>query len=69
MLHIIYQYLSKKKKIRTITYCNFKAIFLCFVSNRMKKKFYSWDECMNLREVKVSAYQIFTLFPCLPVSS
>ena len=21
---------------------------------RMKKKYYSWDECMNLREVKVS---------------
>lgn len=22
---------------------------------RMKKKYYSWDECMNLREVKVSS--------------
>ena len=21
---------------------------------KMKRKFYSWDECMNLREVKVS---------------
>ena len=21
---------------------------------RMKKKYYSWDECLNLREVKVS---------------
>lgn len=21
---------------------------------RMKRKFYSWEECMNLREVKVS---------------
>ena len=24
-----------------------------FVLHRMKRKFYSWDECMNLREVKV----------------
>ena len=23
---------------------------------RMKKKYYSWDECLNLREVKVSEY-------------
>lgn len=23
---------------------------------RMKKKYYSWDECMNLREVKVIIY-------------
>lgn len=30
---------------------------------KMKRKFYSWDECMNLREVKVSTcfvnYSIF----------
>ena len=24
----------------------------------MKKKYYSWDECLNLREVKVRALQI-----------
>jgi len=24
---------------------------------KMKRKFYSWEECMNLREVKVSPYQ------------
>lgn len=37
------------------------------VFHRMKRKFYSWDECMNLREVKVSvvmlcraAYRNFT---------
>lgn len=24
-----------------------------FVFHRMKRKFYSWEECMNLREVKV----------------
>lgn len=23
---------------------------------KMKRKFYSWDECMNLREVKVCAF-------------
>lgn len=23
---------------------------------KMKRKFYSWDECMNLREVKVSTF-------------
>ncbi len=25
---------------------------------RMKRKFYSWDECMNLREVKV-VFKVF----------
>lgn len=25
----------------------------------MKRKFYSWEECMNLREVKVSLYECF----------
>lgn len=30
---------------------------------RMKKKYYSWDECMNLREVKVShAHLMFFMF-------
>ena len=24
----------------------------------MKKKYYSWDECLNLREVKVSAFMV-----------
>lgn len=24
------------------------------LSFRMKKKYYSWDECLNLREVKVT---------------
>lgn len=28
---------------------------------RMKKKYYSWDECMNLREVKVSPLLTFTI--------
>lgn len=27
--------------------------FVLTVANRMKRKFYSWEECMNLREVKV----------------
>ena len=27
---------------------------------RMKKKYYSWDECMNLREVKVSLALMLT---------
>lgn len=35
--------------------CSFSLSF-----SRMKKKFYSWDECMNLREVKVRR-EIFTL--------
>lgn len=30
-------------------------IFIFFLS-RMKKKYYSWDECLNLREVKVSYF-------------
>lgn len=25
---------------------------------RMKRKYYSWDEAMNLREVKVSLYYV-----------
>lgn len=29
-------------------------MLLCGFSYRMKRKFYSWEECMNLREVKVS---------------
>lgn len=24
----------------------------------MKRKFYSWEECMNLREVKVSLFKL-----------
>lgn len=31
-------------------------MLLCLIvfAFRMKKKYYSWEECMNLREVKVS---------------
>ena len=28
---------------------------------RMKKKYYSWDECLSLREVKVCILLIFQL--------
>lgn len=28
---------------------------------RMKRKFYSWEECMNLREVKVSLSECCTV--------
>lgn len=27
---------------------------------KMKRKFYTWDECMNLREVKVGAWLLAT---------
>lgn len=30
-------------------------MLVCGFSCRMKRKFYSWEECMNLREVKVSS--------------
>lgn len=32
------------------------------VFHRMKRKFYSWEECMNLREVKVSMVILIHLF-------
>lgn len=36
---------------------------LCGFSYRMKRKFYSWEECMNLREVKVrfSEYCVYLI--------
>lgn len=37
--------------VQAVTW-NKHAIFF-FFSFRMKRKFYSWEECMNLREVKV----------------
>lgn len=33
--------------------CTVVLIVDVFVFHRMKRKFYSWEECMNLREVKV----------------
>lgn len=43
---------------------------LCLVLTfyRMKRKFYSWEECMNLREVKVRMVMLWagygTLYSC-----
>lgn len=34
------------------------------VANRMKRKFYSWEECMNLREVKVRIFKKNTSILC-----
>ena len=34
-------------------------VFVFF--HRMKKKYYSWDECLNLREVKVIDVAIYSI--------
>lgn len=44
---------NKKKKFRWKVKWVIFDIMLLFFFDRMKRKFYSWDECMNLREVKV----------------
>ena len=37
-----------------------------FLVLRMKRKYYSWDECVNLREVKVSctAHLLLLIYNC-----
>lgn len=37
-----------------IRFCPNKVIKLQVAIKKMKKKYYSWEECVNLREVKVS---------------
>ncbi|KAL3202106.1 hypothetical protein MRX96_042679 [Rhipicephalus microplus] len=40
----------RRQPLRTQTLCSVWS--LARLSHRMKKKYYSWEECMNLREVK-----------------
>ena len=57
-----------KSICRVFLYGNTFYILILFDFDRMKKKFYTWDECLNLRELKVifcfSVLVIFAMNVC-----
>ena len=48
-------------------YIDVDFMFVFSLNFRMKKKYYSWDECLNLREVKVSNSETLKIWLCPPL--
>ena len=54
----VYILINKYISMKTNVLFSHTVLNVC----RMKKKFYSWDECLNLREVKVFLIFYFCYF-------